>query len=1202
MKKIFSLFAAVFFTCSMMAETTAMMVSPAEQLQSYINDLTALKEFVQQFNDVEGASKFITDAEQYIYVGNAALASGDDGLIQNTNTQVGVICGEGTSSALSISKKGYAAQLDALLIGYEDCTSCQAIIDAAKVEVNTIEWDNTKNVSDNIEVIKKNAQIIINNAKTKLQNSYGTCGENLTWEYNEVTTTLTITGTGAMTDFEYAGSMPWNTYKDDITNVNLPNGIKRIGKCAFYECSKLESVTIPSSVESIGQSAFFKCTSMNPVTFAAGSALESIEKSAFSNCSGLESITIPEGVETIGETAFYGCTGLTSIDIPGSVESIGPNAFLNCSGLTSISVAASNTVFDSRDNCNAIIVSSADSLILGCKNTTIPNTVTIIGDRAFQGCAGRTSIPIPAGVTSIGDYAFAGCTDLESIIIPEGVTSIGEYTFNGCSSLESITIPAGVTTIGKRAFQNCSTLEAITLPINLTTIGEYAFYGCSGLTSVTIPNSVTSIGVKAFNGCTNLTNISVCWLSNLPTPKNAFDNNDATLHVPSGYATTYGETSPWSSFINIVADIPAGQCGDNLYWVYNPSTTTLTITGTGDMYDYAAANTSAWHSYKFDITSVVLPDGITHIGDYAFYYCDALPSITIPNSVITIGKQAFQFCDALTSIIIPASVTGIGENAFNQCANLATLTFAAGVTSIGDGAFWGCSALTDVTVNWTNLSGITTHADAFYGLTLANVNLHVPAGTYATYAATAPWNGFKILDPSCYGQCGDNLYWSYNPTTTTLTITGSGAMNSYSYGALKGAPWYSYRSSITSIVLPDGLTTIGDYAFIQCTITSITIPESVTSIGTNAFEYSHLTSIEIKSSEFNIGKEAFRACNDLSSVTIRNSAATIGTKAFYHCENITFVIIQNSEVSIGEYAFSECYNLVSFALTDGSTLTSIGKSAFYKCRELTSITIPNTVTNIGNDAFRECTDLTDIYVSWADPSTECEIGEGIFSSVPGSAKLHLPFEAWNNYSTHARWTKFKQVPMVTAKTDPENDGVFYNTFYHGSVAYALPAGVEAYTAKRSGENMILTKVAGEGQTLPANTAVILKSTVQQYEMYPSDDTPVTVGENDLQGVEATEAAPANCYVLSDHSTDNSTTGVGFYAFSGDLTPYKAYVVLPSGQNNAPQRLRFVFETTTDVEQPTSDSSLKGGEKILRDGILYIKRGEHMYNAQGGLVD
>ena len=212
-------------------------------------------------------------------------------------------------------------------------------------------------------------------------------------------------------------------------------GLSEISDEAFRNCSSLTSVTIPNSVTSIGWYAF--C-----------------------NCRELASVTIPNSVTSIGGDAFRGCSGLTSITIPNSVTSIGGGAFNGCSGLTSIVVESGNSKYDSRNNCNAIIETLSNKLIVGCKNTVIPNNVTNIGDDAFAGCSGLTSITIPNSVTSIGDYAFRGC-GLTSITIPNSVTSIGDDAFAGCSGLTSITIPNSVTSIGGGAFNGCSGLTSI---------------------------------------------------------------------------------------------------------------------------------------------------------------------------------------------------------------------------------------------------------------------------------------------------------------------------------------------------------------------------------------------------------------------------------------------------------------------------------------------------------------------------------------------------------------------------------------------------------------------------------------------------------------------------------------------------------------------------------------------------------------------
>ena len=298
-------------------------------------------------------------------------------------------------------------------------------------------------------------------------------------------------------------------------------------------------------------------------------SVTTIGDNAFRNCIGLTSITIPNSVTRIVGSAFDGCSGLTSVTIPSSVTSISNYAFNNCSGLTSMRVDAGNAVYDSRDNCNAIIKTATNTLISGCQNTTIPNSVTSIGDRAFWFCSGLTSITIPNSVTSIGNYAFFCCTGLTSITIPNSVTSIGEnafrgrgltsieipnsvtsigsYAFKECSSLTSVTFPNSVTSIGESAFSS-SGLTSVTIPNSVTSIGDFAFSGCTGLTSVIIPNSVTSIGVGAFVYCSALVKV-ISYIENpFPVGNSAFSyvNNACVLEVPYGTRDAYIENG-WSS-------------------------------------------------------------------------------------------------------------------------------------------------------------------------------------------------------------------------------------------------------------------------------------------------------------------------------------------------------------------------------------------------------------------------------------------------------------------------------------------------------------------------------------------------------------------------------------------------------------------------------------------------------------------------------
>ena len=393
-----------------------------------------------------------------------------------------------------------------------------------------------------------------------------------------------------------------------LTNLTIPDSVTEIGDEVFFDCSSLTGIIIPEGVTSIGNWAFYDCTSLTNLTIP--DSVTEIGEFAFSGCSSLTSITIPEGVTSIGNWAFCGCTSLTNLTIPDSVIEIGLHAFNECSSLTSIIVSEGNIVYDSRDNCNAIIKTSTNRLIFGCQSSIIPNSVTEIGYSAFQGCTSLKSVIIPEGVTKVDGSAFDGCTSLTSITIPEGVTSIGNCAFSGCSSLTNVTIPDSVTEIGDDVFSGCSSLTSITIPKGVTSIGEFAFSGCTSLKSIAIPNSVTEIGYSAFQGCTSLKSVI----------------------IPEGVTKVDG-----SAFVGCTS----------LISITIPESVTLIE------FEAFAGCTS--------LKSITIPNSVTKIGEAAFYGCISLKSVTIPESVTEIGAWA---------LYVGATIQegfGSANSAFERC-------------------------------------------------------------------------------------------------------------------------------------------------------------------------------------------------------------------------------------------------------------------------------------------------------------------------------------------------------------------------------------------------------------------------------------------------------------------------------------------------------------------------------------------------------
>ena len=670
----------------------------------------------------------------------------------------------------------------------------------------------------------------------------------------------------------------------DPLEVQVGNGDSSFGSIAI-ENSIEGAFEIPASVTAIDGNTY---------------SVTAISKSAFSGCSGMTSVTIPSSVVTIaggfdfGGSAFVGGAfencGLTTLIIPSSVTSIGGGAFAGCSNLVSIVVEEGNAVYDSRDNCNAIIEKENNRLIAGCKNTKIPDGLIGITVGAFFGCKGLTSMDIPNSVTYISDYAFYGCNELTSLNISENVTSIGTQAFAYCSGLTSVTIPESV-----------------------KTIWHDAFYGCSGLVSASIlsksmnrfgPHTYTDRYVGVFGKCDNLTTVTVCSEEPFDIGGSFLDNSaNATLYVPKGSIEAYAAAEYWKDFKEIKEigsdNIVFADAAVKALCVANWDTD-----GDGELnYGEAAAvkgrlggvfsnnkEIISFNEFEYftgvstlgyeefsgcsSLTSVIIPNSVTSLGFYAFQDCSSLTSIEIPNTVISIESGAFRNCKGLTSIEIPNSVTTIYFGAFQNCSSLTSITIPNSVTGIGQLVFSGCDNLSSLAVELGNTK----------------------------YDSRDNCNA--IIETE-----SNTLIIGCNKTKIPNSVV---SIDSYSFQSCKG---------MTSIEIPNNVTRIGDSAFGSCSsLTSVTIPKNVINIGKNLFSgCENLSSIVVESG--NTGYDSRNDCNAIietesntliagcNKTKIPNSVTKIGEWAFSGCNGLTSITIPNSVTSIGEYAFAGCFDL-----------------------------------------------------------------------------------------------------------------------------------------------------------------------------------------------------------------------------------------------------------------------------------------------------
>ena len=491
--------------------------------------------------------------------------------------------------------------------------------------------------------------------------------------------------------------------------------------------------------------------------------ITSVGEKAFENFSCLTSVSIPDSIKVINSDAFRNCVSLSSIIIPKGVKDIAYDAFRGCSSLNLLQVAEGNHVYDSRCNCNGLIHTSSNVLVVGCKNTLIPKSVLGVGPYAFYGCSELLTISIPSTVRKIGDSAFNNCRKLAELNIPTKIDGIGEYAFAGCESLVNVNI----TTDGDSYFDLLS-IDCWYLK-NVNGIGDHAFEGCTSLTKIEIPHNIDRIGYRAFMDCKSL--ISVC----LPL---FFDKNIRIEEEAFANCSSLRNFSRWENSSSIGNYF--GCSNFRRSYSNNPETTMDLTIG-----KRAFANCDS-------LTHVYIPGCVTIIEEEAFCNCSSLMSVDIFDYVECISDGAFKNCSSLTDVFIPQNVSNIGDNAFRNCSALVNLCISDNVKMIGDGALSNCSNL--VTVN-------------------------IPIGV--NYIGERCFDS-KVLESVLVDE-KNAVYDSRNNCNAIIQT----AINTLVVGC-------------KNTNIPDGIVSIGRYAFYECTsLSEIVIPSSVRFIEYESFKNCH---------------------------------------------------------------------------------------------------------------------------------------------------------------------------------------------------------------------------------------------------------------------------------------------------------------------------------------------------------------------------
>ena len=830
-----------------------------------------------------------------------------------------------------------------------------------------------------------------------------------------------------------------STYVPQTLSTVIITGGQSIGSRAFYNLTGIKSITLPESVTSIAYGAFYGCTNLTNITMT--DSVTSIGDYAFYGCSKLESIDLSDNIQAISINLFEGCSSLTSVNIPQSVTSIGSYAFKGCSKLVDINIPYG------IDRINSETFYGCSSL----KNIIIPNSVQSISKGAFEGCTSLESITVPylgsyhgasyASLNTCFGYIFGYTTGSSSDYHYYG--SSNYYKFNIPASLKTVTVSSG--TIYSSSFKNCSNITNIILLEGVTDISSSAFEGCTSLTDIYIPNSVKYFYSDSFKDCKNLSNVHISsidawcdidsfWDNPLRYGAKLCVNGEAIdkIVIPESVTEIKYNAFNHISASEVVILGNVTKIGKNAF--INSKIGKINLPETLEIIDE-----SAFANCRF-LTEIVIPNSVTNIGFGAFSGCDKIQKMTLPfvgessdgkgatyvgyifgcsidykykqdsfvpaslKSVVIngfIGSGAFEECNNIETVVISGATTTIGSRAFCRCRSLTTVTILDGVTTIGYDSFEYCYNLSEITIP---KSMTTIGNEAFYSCSKLKVvnnwsDLKFTKGTtlygYIAYYADVV-NVYNDSEVSIDGLIfisnpEGNYLIRYDGTETSITLP-----ESYNGEAYIIDSYAFCNSSVTSIIIPEGMIEILNYAFSGSSIESITIPSTVTYIGDHAFTNCRslrsvvfadgiqlpgiyagtfegcisLRSVTIPDGVEYIYPDAFKNCESLQSVEFPDSLINIHDRAFYGCKSLQRLTLPVNLVSIGQNAFGGCTSLYSIDFNEG---VGLHNKAFEGCISLKSIYLPENVKLYNYGAFAGCSNIK--YISIAGSINIGHIGE-----------------------------------------------------------------------------------------------------------------------------------------------------------------------------------------------------------------------------------